>query len=76
MKLGFHLGSVEITVIDTSAMGHEDDIYDLFDEYGDLMKSPPGTPAQDAPICQRLGEIREELAGYGYRYDNITGRFY
>lgn len=75
MRIAFTIGNVPITVYDDSALAHETEINELFDEYGELMESPVGSEEEEEPVCQRLNEIRSELGGYGYQFDIETQTF-
>jgi hypothetical protein len=76
MKIAFTLGNVPITVYDDSAVGHEEEIADLFEEYNhldeQLFAEETSEEQQDA-ICDRCEEIRGKLGTYGYRH--VNGEF-
>jgi hypothetical protein len=69
MKIAFTIGNVPITIYDDSALEHEEEIHDLFNEYDELMESPVGSEEEEEPVCERLNEIRSELGCYGYCFD-------
>lgn len=73
MKIAFNVGSVPVTIIDTTAMGHTEEIHSLFAEYDALVDSPVGELADEEPINSRIDTIWGKLKGYGYTSDEIRG---